>query len=103
MVGIGRYKVNIDRNFFKGNVILNISHNCGKYSFEIEADEIDFDTDITVLRAVENGNTLCAKAEIGAMPGKEIDVSLTFDGNECNGYFKVPYVGKIKINDAVKI
>ena len=28
---------------------------------------------------------------------------LTFDEDGCNGYLKIPFVGKIKIKDAVKI
>lgn len=103
MLGVGEYKANIDHVFLNGDIVLKITYKYGSYSFEIKSDEVDFDTDITILTATENGNTICAKAEASVMPGKVIDVFLSFDDNKCNGYFKVPYVGKIKIKDAVKL
>ena len=59
--------------------------------------------DITITEFEEDEDTLDAKATVAILPGKEIDVHLTFDDDGCNGYLKIPFVGKIKIKDAVKI
>ena len=56
---------------------------------------------VTVI--VDSGGTLDAKATVAILPGKEIDIHLTFDEDGCNGYLKIPFVGKIKIKNAVRI
>ncbi len=103
MIGVGKYKVSVDHMFFKGDAIFEIEYENGKYEFEIEIDNADFDFDITILEAEEDGDTLDAKATVAILPGKEIDIHLTFEDDKCNGYLKIPFVGKIKIKDAVKI
>ena len=54
----------------------------------------DFDMDITITEFEEDDDTLDAKATVAILPGKEIDVHLTFDDDGCNGYLKIPFVGK---------
>ncbi len=103
MIGIGKYKVDIDHMFFKGEAIFEIGFENGNYKFEIDIDDADFDMDVTIVDFEEDDDTLDAKATVAILPGKEIDVHLTFDDNGCNGYLKIPFVGKIKIKDAVKI
>jgi hypothetical protein len=51
----------------------------------------------------EDGNTLTAKATTSLLPDKEIDVELTFEDDVCNGFLKIPFIGKVKIKNAVKI
>lgn len=103
MIGVGKYKVSVDHMFFKGDAVFEIEYKNGKYEFEIEIDNADFDMDVTILEAEEYDNTLDAKAMVAILPGKEIDIHLTFEDDKCNGYLKIPFVGKIKIKDAVKI
>ena len=103
MIGVGKYKVNIDHMFFQGEAIFEIEYENGKYEFEIEIENADFDFDIDITEAEEDGNTLYAKATVAILPGKTIDVNLTFEDDKCNGFLKIPFVGKIKIKDAVKI
>ncbi len=103
MIGIGKYKVNIDHMFYKGEAVFEIEFENGNYKFEIEVDDADFDLDVTIVDFEEDDDTLDAKATVPILPGKEIDVHLTFEDDMCNGYLKVPFVGKIKIKDAVKI
>ena len=73
------------------------------FKLEIEIDNADFDLDVTILEAEEFENVFDAKATVEILPGKEIDVHLVYDDDKCNGYLKIPFVGKIKIKDAVKI
>ncbi len=103
MIGIGKYKVSIDHMFFKGDAIFEIEYENGKYEFEIEIDNADFDFDIDITEAEEDENTLYAKATVAILPGKTIDITLTFEDDKCNGFLKIPFVGKIKIKDAIKI
>ena len=103
MIGIGKYKVNIDHMFYKGEAIFEIEFENGNYELEIEIDDPDFDIDVTITEFEEDDDTLDAKAAVPILPGKEIDIHLTFDDDGCNGYLKIPFVGKIKIKDAVKI
>ncbi len=103
MIGVGKYKVNIDHMFYKGEAIFEIEFENGNYEFEIEIDNTDFDFDVKIVDFEEDDNILDAKAAVSILPGKEIDVHLTFEDDKCNGYLKIPFVGKIKIKDAVKI
>jgi len=103
MIGVGKYKVNIDHMFYKGEAVFEIEFENGNYEFEIEIDNADFDLDVKIVDFEEDDNILDAKATVAILPGKEIDVHLTFDDDKCNGYLKIPFVGKIKIKDAVKI
>ena len=77
-------------------VLLNVFYELYKAKYPIErmvlVDEYEADDD-----------TLDAKATVAILPGKEIDVHLTIDDDGCNGYLKIPFVGKIKIKDAVRI
>ena len=43
MIGIGKYKVDIDHMFFKGEAIFEIEFENGNYEFEIEIENADFD------------------------------------------------------------
>ena len=71
---------------------------------EIELQGADFDMpDFELKNVREDGNTLLANATTSLLPGKEIDVELTFENNKCNGFLKIPFIGKIKIKDAEKI
>lgn len=103
MIGIGKYKVAVDHMFFKGDAVFEIEYENGKYEFEIEIENADYEFDIDITEAEEDGNTLYAKATVAILPGKTIDITLTFEDDKCNGFLKIPFVGKIKIKDAVKI
>ena len=92
MLGLGKYKVNIDHMFYTGVAIFEIKDDDGNYEIDIELKDVIVEVD-----------TIIAKAEIDEFPGKAVDVSLTFNDDKCNGFLKIPFVGKIKIKDAVKI
>lgn len=103
MIGIGKYKTCVDHMFYKGEAVFEIEYENGKYEFEIELENADFEIDVNILEAEELDDTLIAKATVGVLPGKTIDISLTFTDDKCNGFLKIPFVGKIKIKDAVKL
>lgn len=104
MIGLGKYKAKINNMFFKGDAIFELEFEDGKYEMEIELQGADFDMpDFELKNVREDGNTLLANATTSLLPGKEIDVELTFENDKCNGFLKIPFIGKIKIKDAVKI
>ena len=104
MIGIGKYKVDIDHMFFKGEAVFEIKYDDGKYEFEIEIENADFDMDdIEIVDYTEDADTLDATAKVSLVPGKPINIHLTFTDTGCDGYLKIPFVGKVKIKDAVKI
>ena len=104
MIGLGKYKAKINNMFFKGDAIFELEPEDGSYEMEIELQGADFDMpDFKLFDAKEDGNTFTAKATTSLLPGKEIDVELTFENDKCNGFLKIPFIGKIKIKDAVKI
>lgn len=51
----------------------------------------------------ENDDTLHAIANVEMLPGKDIDVALTFAGDTFNGVIKVPFLGKIKLNNGYRL
>lgn len=104
MIGLGKYKVKIDHMFYNGIAVFEIKNDDGKYEIDIELENDDFKMpDIELKDVIEEVDTIIAKAAIDEFPGKLVDVSLTFNDDKCNGFLKIPFVGKIKIKDAVKI
>ena len=104
MIGLGKWQTSIDNMFFKGDVVFTITGENGAYDVALELPNSDIDIpDITVYDAAEDGDTLTAKAEVSLLPGKAIDISLTFTDDVCNGFLKIPFIGKIKIKDAKKV
>lgn len=104
MLGIGKYKAQINNMFFKGEAIFELKDKGGKYDIEIELEDADVDMpEIIISDTAEEDNTLTAKATSPMFPGKEVDICLTFEDDKCNGFLKIPFVGKVKIKDAVKI
>lgn len=104
MLGIGKYKAQINNMFFKGEATFELIDKDGKYDIQIELEDADIDMpEIKITETSTEDNTLTAKAISPEFPGKEVDVSLTFEDDKCNGFLKIPFVGKVKIKDAVKI
>ncbi len=104
MIGLGKYKVKIDHMFYNGVAVFEIKNDDGNYEIDIELETDDFEMpDIELKDVIEEVDTIIAKAEVDEFPGKLIDVNLTFTDDKCNGFLKIPFVGKIKIKDAVKI
>ena len=103
MVGIRSWFAKIDTMFFKGDVTIKVSDVNGQYKFELELpSDVDI-PDFEIYDITEDGDTLNAKASVSLLPGKEVDISITFEGDTANGFLKIPYLGKIKIKDAKKI
>lgn len=104
MIGLGKYSANIKNLLYRGEATFEISDDNGNYKIALDLTNADFDFDkIITKEAKEDGNKLTAVLETSIFPGKDVDLELTFDGDTCNGFLKVPFVGKIKIDNAKKI
>ena len=101
MIGIGTWSFNVDTMFFRGEAQIKIFDICGEYGFEVKIPGEDI-PEIIVKDVVEDGNTLNAVGNISLLKGKDIPVSLTFEGDTASGFLKVPYVGKVKLKDGKK-
>ena len=98
-----KYTAKINNMFFKGDAVFGITYTNGKYDMEIDLEGADFEMPIEITEATEDGDTLMAKATTQLLPDKEIDILLTFENDVCNGYLKIPFIGKIKIKDASRV
>ena len=102
MIGIGTWMCHVDTMLFKGDAKIKIFDNGGQYGFDLDVKDIDL-PDIAVKDIVEDGDTLTATAITSMLPGKEIPITLTFDGDTVDGSLKVPFVGKVKLKNGRKI
>ena len=102
MLGLGTWKFKVDTMFFRGDAKLIVAEKNGEYDITIDIPgetlpEIGFDN----IQA--EGNTVTGTARTDLLKGKDIPFSCTFEGDTANGLLKVPMLGKIKLNNGVKI
>lgn len=98
MIGIGKWVCHVDTMFFKGDARIRIFDDNGEYGFELSLPDMDI-PEIVIKDVKEDGNTVTATATTDLLPGKDIGVKLTFDGDTFEGVLKVPFIGKIKLKD----
>ncbi len=98
-----KYRAKINNMFFKGDAVFGITYTDGKYGMEIDLVGAEFEMPVEIVEAEVEDTTLLAKATTPLLPDKIIDVTLTFEDDKCNGFLKIPFIGKIKIKDAIKI
>lgn len=101
MIGLGKWVCHVDTMFFRGDAHLHLFDNKGEYGFELSLPDMDI-PEIVIKDVTEDGNTLHAIANVDLLPGKDIDVTLTFEGDTFEGLLKVPFIGKIKLKDGKK-
>ena len=102
MIGIGKWKCSVDTMMFKGSAILEIIDNNGEYDFKLDAGDINI-PEVNVSNVKAEGNKLEAVATSPVLPGKEVPISLEFDGDTVTGYLKVPFLGKVKLKEGTRI
>ena len=98
-----KYKAKINNMFFKGDAVFCVTCNDGKYGMEIDLEGAEFEMPVEIIESEVVDNTFIAKATTELLEGKAFDINLTFEDDKCNGFLKIPFVGKVKIKDAVKI
>ena len=98
-----KYQAKINNMFFKGNAVFGLTLTDGEYDIELDLEDADFDLGAKIIESEVEDNTIIAKVSSTLLPGKTIDMTLTFEDDKCNGFLKIPFVGKVKIKDAKKV
>lgn len=102
MIGLGEWQFRIDTVFFKGNAEIVISDKGGKYDFDLKIENFDL-PDYTIKDFSESENTLTATVNTDLLKGKDIPISITFEGDTLTGTIKIPMLGKIKLKDGKRV
>ena len=102
MIGLGKWSCSVDTMMFRGEAELCISDNNGAYDFKVDAKGIAMPA-YEVSEITEDGSTLTAIVTSPVLPGKQVPVSLTFDGDTVTGFVKIPLLGKIKLKNGHRI
>ena len=102
MLGLGKWKFNVDTMFYKGEAFLTISNSNGDYDINVDLPGMNV-PDFSVSDMVADGNTLTGNVQTSLLKGKDIPFSGTFEGDTANGFLKIPFMGKVKLENGVKI
>ncbi|MBQ2848149.1 MAG: hypothetical protein IJO03_07075 [Clostridia bacterium] len=102
MIGLGKWACNVNTMFFSGEVKLDVFDNNGSYGFNVDIPGVQI-PDITVKSVEEDDDTVNAVVETSLLPGKDIELTVTFDGDEFDGFLKIPFIGKVKFKDGHRI
>jgi len=103
MIGLGTWKFQVDTMFYNGAALLTITGDGGEYAIKVELPDMASMPEIVVGSITEDGDTLNGIAVTDLLKGKDIPCSVTFDGDEAEGFLKVPFIGKLKLKDGRKI
>jgi hypothetical protein len=74
----------------------------GKYGFELDVPGITV-PEIIVKKIEEDDDTINAIVQVSLLPDKDIELSITFDGDEFDGFLKIPFLGKVKFKDGHRV
>ena len=102
MIGLGKWAISIDTMMFRGDAVLVIADKDGAYDFSVEVKGLTV-PEYEVVNVQEDGNTLTGAIKTVLLPGKEIPITLTFEGDILTGFAKVPLLGKIKFKNGHKV
>ena len=102
MTGSGKWICSVNTIFFTGDVKFEIFDNDGEYGFRIDIPDIKA-PEIIVKDVEEDDDEITVTAETSHLPGKDVILFLDFDDDTCEGYVKVPLVGKIKLRNGRRI
>ncbi|MCR5484744.1 MAG: hypothetical protein K6F09_04040 [Clostridiales bacterium] len=102
MIGLGKWLCHVNTMLFRGDAYITIFDDGGKYGFSLDVQGADI-PGLNIKDVKEDGNTLTASAETSMLPGKEIPISLTFDGDTVSGTAKIPFIGNIKLKDGKRV
>lgn len=102
MIGLGTWECRVSTMFYKGTARVKVFDNNGEYGFEIYVPDFEV-PDIKLISAEEDGNHVDAVVQVSLLPGKNINLSVDFDGDIITGFVKVPMLGKITLKDGHRV
>ena len=102
MIGIGKWKFNVDTMFYRGEAFLVISEKDGAPDIELDLPGQQV-PDFAVSDLAYEGNTVTGNIQTSMLKGKNIPFSCTFEGDTANGFLKIPFIGKVKLNNGERV
>lgn len=102
MIGLGTWACNVNTMFFSGEAKIKIFDNNGSYGFELNVPGVTV-PDIDVKKIEEDDDTITAVVQTSLLPGKDIELTVTFDEDEFDGFVKIPFLGKVKFKDGHRV
>ena len=102
MIGLGKWACTVNTMFFSGEVKIKVFDDNGKYGFELDLPDVDI-PDFDFKSIEEDDDSITAVVQTSLLPGKDIELYIEFDGDEFDGYVKIPILGKVKFKDGHRI
>ena len=102
MIGLGTWKTTVHHSFYDGDIILAITDNNGEYAFDVTLKAFKEPPTFEVSNITEKGNRLEGDVKISIIPFK-IKFYADFEADVMRGALNIPFVGEIKIDNAVRI
>ena len=102
MIGLGKWACTVNTMFFSGEVKIKVFDDNGKYGFELDLPDVDI-PDFDFKSIEEDDDSITAVVQTSLLPGKDIEFYIEFDGDEFDGYVKIPILGKVKFKDGHRI
>ncbi|MBQ8015204.1 MAG: hypothetical protein IJ264_03345 [Clostridia bacterium] len=102
MIGLGTWACNVNTMFFSGEAKIRVFDDNGNYGFELEVPGVTV-PDITIKKIEEDDDTIYAVIQTSLLPDKDIELTVTFDGDEFDGFVKIPFLGKVKFKDGHRV
>jgi hypothetical protein len=103
MIGLGKWRFAVETMVFKGIAYLTVSDVNGAYAIKVDVEGANVGDTAFLNIHEEGGNTLTGLASTSLLKGKEIPYSLTFESDSASGFLKVPFLGKIRLNNGVRV
>lgn len=94
MLGVGRWKGQVDHPIYKGEIICNITYESNKYNLAFSI-ENGFFPKVTIISSEMRENTLSVIGKVAMFPGMKLNGSVTFDEVSCSGYVTIPFIGNV--------
>ena len=102
MIGLGNWVCNVSSMVFSGEVKMEIFDDNGSYGFKLDIPNVKI-PDVTVKEVKEDGTDVTVTVQTSMLPGKDIVLNATFDGDTFEGVLKIPFVGKVKLKDGRRL
>lgn len=103
MIGLGKWSGEINTSIISGCAVVDIRDNNGQYDFSVTVSNMSELPEFSVYDIKEDGNCLSGKADIAIMGKMTVDIFVEIHGDTFTGYIKVPFFGKIQIENGRKI
>jgi len=102
MLGLGKWKLNVNTRFYSGDVFLIIGEKDGEYDIYAEFPS-GKKPDFRFSKLQAEGSTLTGVAQHSLLQGNMLPFSATFEDDTVSGSLDVPFVGMIKFTNGEKV